>query len=212
MYNGGADIAFLLDSSESVTPFNYQNEKVFVIDVMMAVVKNSSQFRAAVLAYSSNVYAGLNFSDKFKLHQFNSIVNDLPHLQKNTRMDKALLYASDHFFTDLAGRPDVPKIAVLITDGRNSMYEADAVPPSDASVTLKMKGVRILVVGVMGLLDIDELLDITVFRDDLLVVDGFFSLSDFVGDMVNVVTSAIGKVEIPNRPFHLRVYSIVLFS
>lgn len=172
------------------------------MDVMTKLVKNSTQFRAALLAYSSDVYAVLDFSYEFRLHQFNSIVYDLPHLQQLTRMDKALLYASDHFFTNLTGsRPDVPKITVLITDGRNSMIGAGVVPLRDASETLKQKGVRILVVGENGGVDINELLEITEFPDDLLLVDGFSLLSDFVGDMVEKIISAIGKVEMPNLSF-----------
>lgn len=191
--NDGADIAFLIDSSGSLTPFNYQNEKSFVKEVMKELAKSSSQFNAAVLAFSSDVFAVLDFSQKFNLKLFNDIVDDLPHLQQFTRMDKALIYTSDYIFTALTGsRPEVSKIVVLITDGANSKFPG-FVPLRNASEPLKQKGVRIFVVGDIRGVDIQELLEITEREDDLILVKGFPLLSEFAGVLVDKVTSAIGK-------------------
>ena len=163
---------------------------------MKELMKSSSQLNAAVLAFSDDVFAGLDFSHKFNLTYFNDIVDDLPHLQQFTRMDKALIYTSDYIFTTFAGsRPYASKIAVLITDGANSKLPG-VVPLRIASEPLKQKGVRILVIAERGGADIHELLDITEREDDVILVNGLPFLSEFVGVLVNKVESAIGNFRI----------------
>ena len=155
-----------------------------------------TQVNAAVVLFSTRASVQLHFSKKFKLELFNSVIDRLFHERGITRIDKALLLTASSVFTALAGsRPRVPKISILITDGKNSP-SPDNVPLSNASEPLRQKGVRIFAVGIGKHVDLQELLEITERKEDVFLVTSFFSLLGEVDRLVTNIWWAIGKYRI----------------
>ena len=194
-YSDGADIAFIIDSSGSISRRNYLREKAFVKAVMMELVKNSIKLNAAVVLYSTRASVKLDFSQKFNLQRFISTIDNLPHERGVTRTDTALIITSEYIFTNhtVNQRHNAPKIAILITDGKAGPRKPDFLPVSNASEPLKQKGVRILAVGIGKRIDKQELLEITERKTDLIISKHFSHLSDLVDDMVANIWMAIGK-------------------
>ncbi len=200
-HSDGANIAFIINSSASVGRTRYEIIKTFVKEFMTKLVGNSSQFEAAVVLFSREASVKLDFSQKFTLQLFHSTIDNLPWEAGLTRTDKALKIASDYIFTNdtLSRRQNVPMIAILITEGETTVLDIlpDIVPLSNASEPLKQKGVRIFAVGVGKYVDLQELLEITERKNDVIIEYSFFTLLDIVDNLVNRVLSAIGKISNP---------------
>ncbi|KAJ7385109.1 hypothetical protein OS493_017477 [Desmophyllum pertusum] len=192
----GADIAFIIDSSGSILAEEYVQLKTFVKAVMMELVKNSTKLNAAVVLYSTGASVKLNFSQKFNLQRFISTIDKLPHELGISRTDKALIVTSEYIFTNhtVYHRHNVPKIAILITDGQTTGIDLvpDVVNVSIASAPLKKKGVRTFAVGIGGWIDKQELLEITERKSDLFVLNGFSQLSDAVDALATKIRMAFG--------------------
>ena len=203
-HSDGANIAFIIDSSGSWGKTNYGRLKTFVKEVMTSVVGNVSQLEVAVVLYSYYVSAKLDFSQKFKLQSFLSIIDNLPWKKSVTRTDKALIFSSEYIFTNdtLSRRQNVPMIAILITDGKTTVFP-DVVPVSNASEPLKQKSVRIFAVGIGGGVDPLELFEITERKNDVILAYSFLPIVDIADNLVNKVLSAIGKnsIQLPSSFF-----------
>lgn len=192
----GAEIAFLVDSSGSIARKYYKMEKTFVKKIVYKLGNKCAQLNAAVVLFSISASVKLTFSKKFNLDYFNSVIDSLVHERGVTRIDKALLLTASSVFTALAGsRPRVPKIAILITDGKNTA-SPDTVPLSIASEPLKQKGVRIFAVGIGKAVALQELLEITGRKEDVFLVNSFSSLLGEVDRLVTNIWWAIGKYRI----------------
>ena len=165
----------------------------FVKDTMSKLANNSTKLNAAIVLYSTSASVELNFSQKFSLQNFIYAEDGLPFESGSTRIDKALYVTSEQVFT--TSRQQNSKIAILITDGRNTIGP-NTVLLGIASQPLKQKGVRIFVVGVGANLDKEELLNITERKEDLILPYSAYQLSDYVDDLVTKVLLAIGKIKI----------------
>ena len=192
----GAEIAFILDSSGSLGRRGYKIQKTFVKEIMYKLGDKCTQLNAAVVLFSNRASVQLDFSKKFNLELFNSVIDRLFYTQGLTRIDKALLLTASSVFTALAGsQPRVPKISILVTDGKNSP-SADNVPLSNVSEPLRQKGVRIFAVGIGEGVDLQELLEITGRKEDVFLVNSFSSLLGEVDRLVTNIWCAIGKYRI----------------
>ena len=131
----------------------------------------------------------LNFSHRFNLEYFISRIFYLPRYYRGyKRIDKGLLVAANYVFTK--SRPGVPKVAILTTNGKLTPVP-DAIPLANASRPLKQQGVRIFAVGVGRNVAIQELLEITERREDVILVKNFFHLLVF--RFLPKILLAIGK-------------------
>lgn len=193
----GAEIAFLVDSSRSIALKYYKMEKTIVKEIVYKLGNKCAQLNAAVVLFSISASVQLTFSREFNLDYFNSVIDSLVHERGlGTRIDKALLLTASSVFTALEGsRPRVPKIAILITDGKNTA-SPDTVPLSNASEPLKQKDVRIFAVGIGKAVALQELLEITGRKEDVFLVNSFSSLLGEVDRLVTNIWWAIGKYRI----------------
>ena len=197
----GANIAFIIDSSESIGIISFMDSKSFVKEVMIKLAGNSRHLEIAVMLYSTTVSVKLDFSQKYNLMDFIVTIDHLRWESGYARTDIALKMSSEYIFTNdtLSRRLNVPMIAILMTDGKTTKNVQDFVPLSNASEPLKQKGVRIFVVGITSGADEQELLEITERESDLIlaydsiITYGFYTLRDTVDNVVNKVLSAIGK-------------------
>ena len=193
-YSDGAHIAFLLDGSLAVFTFEYSLQARVVQYVVSELNRKLTQFDAALVEYSDEARLVINFTQRFDSeHSLDTIIPSILRLFKSDgwpqRIDKALAFTSKYVFASTG--QDIPKIAILFAFTeflRPGLH-------SNASESLRQKGVRILVVEVNFKNQREELLSITEREDDLIHITSFLDLDvyAFGDDLTTKVLKAIGK-------------------
>ena len=151
------DVAFLMDASGSIGEANYKLEKNFVKEVVYAFGVSEAGSHAGIITYSDDAELNINFEKYKSLDSFNQAVDSLPYSKGRTRIDKALDLASNQLFTVQEGmRPNVPKIAIVMTDGKQTAA-SDAVALEKAVAPLHALGVQVFAIGIGTEVDQNEL-------------------------------------------------------
>lgn len=175
-----------MDNSK-LSAFSYGLEKDFVKETMKKLADLSAQFNAAIVVYNDQATVALNFTQKFDLNRFLYIMDNLaePKNTSLTRADIALQVTLDHVFAAQGAgyHLNAPKIAVLVTQGA-----LDWLPLKNVSESFFEKGVRILVVSIVNQLYREMAHPTNVIR-----VNGFSSLREYEGTMVEYICQSIGE-------------------
>ncbi|XP_063815647.1 matrilin-4 isoform X2 [Pseudophryne corroboree] len=144
---GPMDLVFIIDSSRSVRPFEFESMRKFMIDMINSLDISSIHTRVGVVQYSSqvqNVFSLKTFSKKSEMHK---AINDIIPLAQGTMTGLAIQYATNVAFTVEEGaRPlsqRIPRVAVIVTDGRPQDRVAEvAVQARDAQIEIYAVGVQ----------------------------------------------------------------------
>ncbi|XP_078377848.1 cuticlin-6-like [Oculina patagonica] len=168
------DVAFIIDSSGSIGATNYQYQKNFVKAVAKSFGVAPGKSRAAMVLFGTSAAVQARFGQYTTMEEFGRAVDALPYDESgSTRIDKALDVAATEIFPE--ARADVPKIAVLITDGVQTQT-ADAKGLKEASEPLPRAGVHVLAVGIGSGVDTNQLRLVTESDDDVMVASDFQDL------------------------------------
>ena len=120
--NAIVDVAFIIDSSGSISRRNYGKIKVFVKGIAGRLGISTNGSRAGIILYSTKASVKAYFNDSRTIEEFKRKVDELPHERGLTYINKALELASSELFS--RARKDVPKVAMLLTDGEQSNPES----------------------------------------------------------------------------------------
>ena len=116
--------------------------------------------RAGVITFSWHAEHSIKLNDHKDVEGFLVAVEELPLLGATTRIDKALNMAKSEMFTaENGGRPNVPKLIILLTDGSQTK-DADAVDPGGIAEELRQSGIKLIVVGIGKNVNVAEMLRI----------------------------------------------------
>lgn len=175
-----ADVAFLMDSSGSISRSNYGKMKTFVARLAAQFRISPSGSRAAVVLYSTTASTVIRFGAYTSAETFETAVQRLRHERGYTRIDLALGTAYfDLFRTRVNTRFLVPKIAFVLTDGEQTTTSGYT-PLDRAALTLKNVGVRIIAIGIGSKVNKDELKQIASSDKDVIVTKSFNDLLPIV--------------------------------
>uniref|UniRef100_A0A671FFT8 VWFA domain-containing protein n=1 Tax=Rhinolophus ferrumequinum TaxID=59479 RepID=A0A671FFT8_RHIFE len=189
-----ADIVFLVDSSTSIGPQNFQKVKNFLRSVVLGLDIRSDQVRVGLAQYNDNIYPA------FQLNQYplKSVVlehiQNLPYRTGGTNTGSALEFIRTNYLTEAAGsraKDSVPQIVILVTDGESN----DEV--QEAADRLKEDGVVVYVVGI-NVQDVQELQKMASepFEKFLFNIENFNILQDVSGGILQTLCSAVeGKMK-----------------
>ena len=153
------DIAFIVDSSGSIMNDEFLEARSFVEAIAKTLTISPEMTHVGLMVYSNEARIMAKFNEIQSSNDLTSELNDLPHLRGRTRIDLALKLGSSQLFTGNGGMrwsTSVPKVAVVITDGRQSPA-ADAIRLDEAVAPLLVRGVKVLAVGVGDKIDREEL-------------------------------------------------------
>uniref|UniRef100_G1P5G4 VWFA domain-containing protein n=1 Tax=Myotis lucifugus TaxID=59463 RepID=G1P5G4_MYOLU len=184
-----ADIVFLVDSSTSIGPQNFQKVKNFLHSVVLGLDISSDQVRVGLAQYNDNIYPA------FRLNQYplKSVVlehiQNLPYRTGGTNTGAALEFVRTNYLTEAAGsraKDTVPQIVILVTDGESN----DEV--QEAADRLKEDGVVVYVVGI-NVQDVQELQKMASepFEKFLFNTENFNILQDVSGGILQSLCSAV---------------------
>ena len=184
------DVVFIIDSSASIGRENYLKQKNFVKEVAKSFGLAPDQSQAAMVLYSSSASVQARFGQYATTEEFAKAVDALPYERGQTRIDRALDLAATDIFPE--ARAGVPKLALLITDGRQTSAN-DAKGLREASEPLRKAGVRVLAVGIGSDVDRDELRLVTETDEDVVVTADFQDLMLKIGHLTSRACELAGE-------------------
>ena len=148
-----ADIAFILDSSGSVSEPNFMKTKNFFKEMVKGFNIGSDKVRMGSVTFSTVVHDTFQFNEYTSRYSLQNRIERIPYDSGGTNTHLALKYALETSFR-YYGRSDVAKIVIVITDGKSN----DKTKTLEESRRLRSSGAIIFSIGVGDGVDRDELL------------------------------------------------------
>lgn len=140
------DLVFIIDSSRSVRPAEFEKVKVFLLDMVDSLDVGVDATHVGLVNYASTVsieFLLKTYSNKADLKRAFSRVEPL---STGTMTGLAIKTAMESTFTEESGaRPankNIPKVAIIVTDGRPQ----DKV--EEVSASARAAGIEIYAIGV----------------------------------------------------------------
>lgn len=139
------ELVFVIDSSESVGPENFDVVKDFVNGLIDGVSVSVEVTRVGVVLYSHINVVVVSLAQLASRDDIKSAVRRMTYLGEGTYTGSALRQANELF---RAARPGVRKVAVVITDGQTDTR--DQVKLEDAVLEAHTSGIEMFVIGVVN--------------------------------------------------------------
>lgn len=142
------DLVFVIDSSESVGPENFELVKDFVNGLIdrMTVSQEAGQIGAVLYSHVDVVVASLQ--QQSSQNDIKAAVRNMPYLGEGTFTGSAIHRANQLF---RASRRGVRKVAMILTDGQAD--SRDMVQFEEAAREAHADGIEMFVIGVMNTTD-----------------------------------------------------------
>ncbi|XP_061675053.1 collagen alpha-1(XIV) chain isoform X5 [Syngnathoides biaculeatus] len=182
-----ADIVILVDGSWSIGRLNFRLVRVFLENLVNAFDVGIDKTRIGLVQYSGDPRMEWNLNAFTNKEAVIDAVKNLPYKGGNTLTGLALSYILENCFKPQSGaRAGVPKIGVLITDGKS---QDDVTPPAES---LHKAGVELFAIGVKNA-DENELRSIASEPDDSHVynVADFSVMSSIVEGLTRTVCEQV---------------------
>uniref|UniRef100_A0A671VBU4 Matrilin 2 n=1 Tax=Sparus aurata TaxID=8175 RepID=A0A671VBU4_SPAAU len=148
------DFVFVIDSSRSIRPHDYEKVKTFIINLLQFLEIGPDATRVGLLQYGSVVQPEFSLSTYTTKAEVERAVRNMEHLATGTMTGLAIQYTMETSFTEEDGaRPaklHIPRIAMIVTDGRPQ----DTV--EEIAAQARQAGIQIFAIGV-GRVDMDTL-------------------------------------------------------
>ncbi|XP_059194257.1 matrilin-2-like [Centropristis striata] len=148
------DFVFVIDSSRSIRPNDYEKVKTFIINLLQFLEVGSEATRVGLLQYGSVVQPEFSLSTYTTKAEVEQAVRNMEHLATGTMTGLAIQYTMETAFTEEEGaRPanlHIPRIAMVVTDGRPQ----DTV--EEIAAEARQAGIQIFAIGV-GRVDMNTL-------------------------------------------------------
>ncbi|XP_044025905.1 matrilin-3a isoform X2 [Siniperca chuatsi] len=140
------DLVFIIDSSRSVRPGEFEKVKIFLADMVDTLDVGKDATRVAVVNYASTVKIEFLLKDYFNKPDMKKAISRIGPLAAGTMTGLAIKTAVNEAFTEQSGaRPrsrNISKVAIIVTDGRPQ----DQV--EEVSAAARAAGIEIYAVGV----------------------------------------------------------------
>ncbi|XP_056419071.1 matrilin-3 [Hyla sarda] len=140
------DLVFIIDSSRSVRPQEFEKVKIFLSDMIDTLDTGERATRVAVVNYASTVKTEFFLKTYFNKAGMKKAISLISPLSTGTMTGLAIQTALEEAFTEESGARHVsfkiPKVAIIVTDGRPQ----DRV--QDVAARARASGIEIYAVGV----------------------------------------------------------------
>ncbi|XP_010629790.1 matrilin-4 [Fukomys damarensis] len=143
---GPLDLVLVIDSSRSVRSFEFETMRQFLVRLVRSLDVGLNATRVGVIQYSSQVQSVFPLGAFSRREDMELAIRDLVPLAQGTMTGLAIQYAMNVAFSEAEGaRPleqRVPRIAVIVTDGRPQDRVAEV------AARARARGIEIYAVGV----------------------------------------------------------------
>lgn len=138
-----ADVVFLVDGSYSIGPGNFIKVRTFLEILVKTFDVGPDKVQISLVQYSRDPHTEFYLNAHKDLESVLKAVRTFPYRGGSTNTGKAMTYVRQKIFQSNRGARDkVPRVTILITDGKSS----DAF--KDAAAKLRNADVEIFAVGV----------------------------------------------------------------
>uniref|UniRef100_H2TQN1 Matrilin 2 n=1 Tax=Takifugu rubripes TaxID=31033 RepID=H2TQN1_TAKRU len=148
------DFVFVIDSSRSIRPNDYEKVKTFIVNLIQFLEIGPDATRVGLLQYGSVVQPEFSLNTFTSKAEVEQAVRNMRHLATGTMTGLAIKYAMETSFTEedgaRAAHLHIPRIAVIVTDGRPQ----DTV--EQVAAQARQAGIQIFAIGV-GRVDMNTL-------------------------------------------------------
>ena len=167
------DLVFLIDSSGSILPNEYQMMKDFVSKVVQYNGLSKNGIHAGVAIFSSVGNVAIKLSDFYDTKTFISAVNALPHQRSTRSIDEGLYVLYNQLLTkDFGARVNLPKVVLILTHGKQEKASGN-VDLRVGAKPLQQEDVLITAIGIGRFVDREELETITGNTETVYTVRNF---------------------------------------
>ncbi|XP_024114131.1 collagen alpha-6(VI) chain isoform X2 [Oryzias melastigma] len=165
------DLIFLIDSSGSIYPEDYEKMKDFMKSVISRSFIGKNEVHVGVLQFSSSQQLEFNLRRYFSKEEMLLAIDGMQQLGGGTLTGDALTAVAQYFESAFGGRPQLQQRLVVVTDGQ---AQDEVRGPAQA---LREKGVKIYAIGVVDA-NTTQLLEISGSHDRMYSGRDFDALKD----------------------------------
>uniref|UniRef100_A0A3Q1IWW3 Collagen alpha-1(XXVIII) chain n=1 Tax=Anabas testudineus TaxID=64144 RepID=A0A3Q1IWW3_ANATE len=115
------ELVFVIDSSESVGPENFEIIKDFVTRLVDRITVGRNATRIGLVLYSLDVQLEFNLARYMSKQDVKQAIRKMPYMGEGTHTGTAIRKANQEAF--FGARPGVRKVAIVITDGQTDKRE-----------------------------------------------------------------------------------------
>ncbi|XP_041832449.1 collagen alpha-1(XII) chain isoform X2 [Melanotaenia boesemani] len=138
-----ADVVFLVDGSYSIGPANFVKVRAFLEVLVNTFDIGPDKVQISLVQYSRDPHTEFYLNTHHDLNAVVKALRTFPYRGGSTNTGKAMMYVRERVFqTSRGARTNVPRVTILITDGKSS----DAF--KDPATKLRNADVEIFAVGV----------------------------------------------------------------
>ncbi|XP_067300615.1 collagen, type XXVIII, alpha 2a [Pseudorasbora parva] len=116
------ELVFVIDSSESVGPENFEIIKDFVTALVDRVTVGRNATRIGLILYSLDVHLEFNLARYMTKQDVKKAIRNMPYMGEGTYTGTAIRKATQEAF--YSARNGVRKVAIVITDGQTDKRES----------------------------------------------------------------------------------------
>lgn len=171
-----ADLMLLMDSSGGVMEQNWYKILHFANNIVSQFEISPMAVRVGVITYASRVEVSLSLDNDRSLNGVTDAIDAIPFLGGATNTHSAFLMTRAQF--SMSGRPNVRKIAILITDGQTAMPNLAIQQAS----YMRAEGIQLYVAGVDKNFDYSEAARMVSSKDNIIQIESF---DDMISPILN---------------------------
>ena len=116
------ELVFVIDSSESVGPENFEIIKDFVTALVDRTTMGRNATRIGLVLYSLDVHLEFNLARYMTKQDVKQAIRKMPYMGEGTYTGTAIRKATQEAF--FSARTGVSKVAIVITDGQTDKRES----------------------------------------------------------------------------------------
>ncbi|XP_036358133.1 uncharacterized protein LOC115210527 [Octopus sinensis] len=172
-----ADVVFALDASSSVGAVNFQRMLRFVDAITKSFEVGKDSVHVGVVTFADHVKLRFHMNKYYNMSKILEEIRKIPYKGGSTNTGEAIHYIrTTSFLSQNGARSNVPKIAIVITDGRSNV----PVTTAQEAAALKKDGVIVFSIGIGNKVYPTELEQIAsaTAKDHVFLVNNFEALNN----------------------------------
>lgn len=191
-----ADVFFLVDASGSITDKDFSREISFVQNVVDMFDIAEDKTRVGLISFSHDAQLILPLNNKLSKTKLIEEIAHVPHIAGGTDTSEALRLVRQRGFAPNVARPNIAKIAIVLTDG----LSMDADLTAQEARYAHAAGIKVFSIGIGYYADLLEIRNIASDPDDNFVfqVDDFRSL-DTIKEILAIKTCDVKPEELKDN-------------
>ncbi len=210
--NSDLDLTFLLDSSGSIAPTDFQSSLSFMKNVVQSLNVGENKSRVAVINFSDRVDIITYLNSIYNVSQLLNTISIINQIGMLTYTGEALDKCKDIYTVEKGMRnitKGIPKVILVLTDGQSN----GNIRPGPIADSLRALGISIISIGVGFNLNFNELNEISANR--VILVENYQQVVGLFDDISRLsalepakITTLANNINVDKDSFKYFYYTI----